>query len=205
MQGQGYGLTALNGNADGAITGTWAGLVYARINDPSLTPAYDAGTIPPLRRGDMSLIWQAGSGTTNDFTWAIANPLEAISSFGVPSYYPDQIEQGPARVSVTGTIPKRTLASADIDSLLNAGTFAAVATWHSTAGIAATQYPYSMFMQMPSAQIVGGDPDPLTNARRFGGTWNWFAAWDEIAGYDCRFTLVSSLAATAVASAGVGL
>jgi hypothetical protein len=205
MQGQGYALTALNGTADGNITGTWVGLVYARINDPSLSPAYDTQAIPHLRRGDMSLTWLSGSGVTNDFTWAIANPLEAISSFGVPSYYPDQIEQGPGRVEVTGTIPKRTLSTVDIDALLNAGTFAGVATWHSPVPIGATLYPYSMFMQMPSAQIIGGDPDPLTNARRFGGSWNWRAAWDEAAGYDVKFTLVSSLAATAVASAGVGL
>ena len=205
MQGQGYALSALNGNADGAITGTWVGLVYARINDPSLAPAYDVSAIPHLRRGDMSMTWLSGSGVTSDFTWAIANPLEAIDSFGVVSYYPDQMEQGPARVAITGTIPKRTLSTVDVDALLNAATFAAVATWHSPVAIAATQYPYSMFLQMPAAQIVGGDADPLTNNRRFGGNWNWMAAWDEIAGYDAKFTLVSSLAATAVASAGVGL
>jgi hypothetical protein len=205
MQGQGYALSALNGNADGAITGTWVGLVYAPINDPNLTPAYDTSAIPHLRRGDMSLTWLTGSGVTNDFTWAIANPLEAISSFGVPSYYPDIIEQGPGRVLVTGTIPKRTLSTVDINELLSAGTFAATASWHSPVAIAATQYPYSMFMQMPGAQIVGGDADPLTNARRFGGSWNWMAAWDEASGYDCKFTLVSSLAALSVASSGIGL
>lgn len=205
MQGQGFALSALGGNADGAITGTWVGLVFARINDPSLTPAYDTSAIPNLRRGDMSLTWLSGSGITTDFTWSIANPLEAISSFGVPSYYPDQIEQGPGRVAVTGTIPKRSLTTIDVDSMLNAGTFAGVATWHSPKAIGATYYPYSMFMQMPAAQIVGGDVDPLTNARRFGASWNWMAAWDETAGYDVKFTLISSLTALNVASAGVGL
>jgi hypothetical protein len=205
MQGQGYALSQLGGNADGSLTGTLVGIVYLPINDPSLTPAYDTSLIPHLRRGDMSMTWLAGSGATNDFTWSIANPIEAIDSLGVASYYPDLMEQGPARVSITGTIPKRTLTTIDVAALLNAGVFAAVATWHSPKTIAATNYPYSMFLQMPSVQIVGGDTDPLTNARRFGGNWNWNAAWDEGAGYDAKFTLVSSLAATSVASAGVGL
>lgn len=205
VQCQGYALSQLGGNADGALTGTWQGLVYKPINDPSFTPAYDTQAIPHLRRGDMQLTWLSGSGVSSDFTWSVANPIEIIDSLGVPSYYPDLVEQGPARVAVTGTIPKRTLASADISGLLSAGVFAALATWHSPKGIAATNYPYSAFLQMPSCQIVGGSPDPLTNARRFGGSWNWFAGWDEAAGYDARFTLVSSLAATAVASAGVGL
>jgi hypothetical protein len=205
IQGQGYVLSALNGNAGGEITGTLEGLVYLPINDPNLTPAFDTAAIPHLRNGDMSLTWLTGTGITSDFTWSIANPVERIRSLGSASFYPDTMYQGPGRVAVTGTIPKRAFASADLAAVLGASSFASVATWHSQKQIGTTLYPYSMFLEMPNVQIVGGDPDPLTNARRFGASYNWFAAWDEASGTDARFTLVTSLAATAVASGTVGL
>lgn len=209
LQGQGYALSALGGGADGAITGTLVGLVMAKIlSDPNLTPAYDTSAIPYFRRGDIFLSWLAGTGVANDFTWSVANPIEAIETLGVASFFPDTMFQGPGRTLVTGTIPKRALANADVDALLAASSFAARATWRSPKMIGAgatLTYPYTMHLQMPAAQITGGDADPLTNARRFGANFNWFAAWDEASGYDAKFTVVSSLAATAVASAGVGL
>ena len=205
IQGQGFVLSALSGNAAGSITGTLEGLVYKRINDPALTPVFDTQAIPHLREGDMSLSWMSGSAITSDFTWAIANPVERIRTLGVASYFPDTMYQGPGRVAVSGTIPKRAFNSADLDALMSAGTFASTATWHSPKMIAASGYPYSMFMVMPAVQLIGGDSDPLTNARRFGASYNWMAAYDETAGYDVQFVLVSSLAATSVASAGVGL
>lgn len=203
--GQGYALSALGGNAAGNITGTFEGLVYLPINDPNITPAFDTSAIPHLRNGDMSLSWLSGTGVTSDFTWALANPIERIRSLGSASYYPDTVYQGPGRVGITGTIPKRAFAIADLNALLSAGSFASVSTWHSPKEIGSTKFPYSMFLEMPNVQIVGGDSDPLTNARRFGASFNWMAAWDEGLGYDARFTLVSSLAATAVASGTVGL
>jgi hypothetical protein len=207
MQGSGFVVSALNGNAEGSLTATLEGLVFKPINDPSITPAFDTSAIPHLRRGDMLMTWLSGSGVTNDFTWSVANPVERIQSLGVPSFFPDTMYQGPGRVAVTGSIPKRALAIADLNALMQYGTFASVATWHSPKMISTFNYPYSMFLEMPAVQIVGGDPDPLTNARRFGASFNWFAAWDETAGYDVRFTLVSSLAATAVSGSApnVGL
>lgn len=221
LQGQGYGLTALGGDAAGSITGSLSGLVFSQIADPSLTPTYVSTHVPWFRRGDIQLVWLTGTGTANDFTWSVANPLEQLDTLGVASFFPDKLLQGPGRTLVTGTIPKRSLATADLNALLGAGSFAATTTWRTTRTIGgddfgllpgaaaaagtAPQYPYSMFLQMPSCQYTGGDPDPLTNARRFGGSFNWFAAYDEVAGYDARWTVVSSLASTAVASAGVGL
>lgn len=205
IQGQGYVLSALGGNAAGNITGTLEGLVYLRVNDPNLTPSFDTSAIPHMRNGDMSLSWLSGTAITSDFTWSLANPVERIRSLGSASYFPDTMYQGPGRVALNGTIPKRALGATDLDALLSAGSFASIATWHSPKEIATSKYTYSMFLEMPNVQIVGGDADPLTNARRFGASYNWFAAWDEASGYDARFTVVSSLASTAVSSAGIGL
>lgn len=209
LQGQGFGVTALGGNADGSITGSLTGLVVARLAvDPNLSPAYDTQAIPWFRHGDIKLTWLSGTAVASDFTWSLANPLEAIQTLGVASFFPDTIYQGPGRTLMTGTIPKRALGAADWDALIGASTFAAVASWRSPKSIgsgATGTYPYSMYIQAPSCQYVGGDPDPLTNARRFGASYNWFAAYDETAGYDAKITLTSSLTALNVASAGVGL
>lgn len=209
LQGQGFALTQLGGNAAGAITGTLLGLVFGRLqNDPNLTPAYDTQAIPWFREGDARLTWLGGSAVSNDFTWSIANPLEALNTLGVSSFFPDTIFQGPGRVLVTGTVPKRSIAGADIDALISAGTFSSLYTARSPKMIgsgATGTYPYCFFLQEPACQYIGGDIDPLTNARRFGSSFNWFAAYDEAAGYDAKFVITSALAATGVASAGVGL
>lgn len=204
--GQGYGVTGLSMNAAGALSVSWLGLVLKRLlSDPNISPTYDTQAIPHFRQGDILLSWLAGSGVTSDFTWAIANPLQAVRTLGLASYYPNMMEQGPARATITGTIPKLILAAGDIDALLAGASFGATVSWKSPKTIGATLTPYTMFLQLAAAQITGGDADPIANVRRYGASFNWQAAWDETAGYDAKFTILSNLAATGVASAGVGL
>jgi hypothetical protein len=205
--GQGYGVSALSMNTvQGTLAATWMGLVLKRLTqDPNLAPTYDTQAIPHFRQGDISLAWLAGGAVASDFTWAITNPLNRVRTLGFSSYYPDQMEQGPARVSVNGTIPKLILAGADMDALLAGSAFAATSTWRAPKQIGTTGSPYAMFLELPAAQILGGDADPIANVRRYGGSFNWFAAWDETAGYDARFTILSNLTAIGVASTGVGL
>lgn len=206
LQGQGYAVSALSGDQSGALSATLMGLVLKRLSvDPNISPSYDTQAIPHLREGDIQVSWLGGSGLTSGFTWQVANPLARVRTLGIQSYYPDQMEQGGGRVAVTGTIAKQVLAGADIDAVLAGVTFSALGAWRSPKMIGATNFPYALFLRMPSAQIIGGDPDPLTNVRRFGGSYQWFAAWDEATGMDAQFTLVSNLAATGVASVGVGL
>jgi hypothetical protein len=195
VKGQGYGISGLSLNSAGDVAADLMGLVYANIADPNLTATYPSFAIPHFRRGDMSLTWLASSGVTDDFSISISNPLERVRTMGLatPSYFPDQMIYGDDRVRVSGSIPKRTLADADIDALLAFGTFAATVKWTSPKVIGATSYKYQMWFQMPACQIVGGGPDELANRRRFGGNYDWWAAWDETAGYDCRITIVGSV------------
>lgn len=204
--GQGYGVSALSMNAAGALSVTWLGLVLKRlISDPNIAPTYDTQAIPHFRQGDILLSWLTGSGVTSDFTWAIANPLQAVRTLGLASYYPNVMEQGPGKVTITGTIPKFALVGTDIDALIAGSSFPATISWKSPKTIGTTNTPYTMFLQLAAAQITGGDADPVANVRRYGASFNWQAAWDETAGYDARFTILSNLAATGVASAGVNL
>lgn len=55
-------------------------------------------------------------------------------------------------------------------------------------------YKYSLFIEMPKCQYIGGAADDLANRRRFGGSYDWKAAWDETAGYDVRITVVNTIA-----------
>lgn len=200
LQGQGYGVSNLTLNAEGAVSAEWMGLVYSRLTaDPGLTPALDAMTIRPALRGDLFLSWLANSATTDDFTLAIANSLlrRRTLSLTTPSKFGDVLEMGDERVAITGTIPKSKLAAADIDAVMNGATFSARAAWVLPTTIGASGYPYLLDIKMPSCQYVGGAADDLANKRRFGHNFDFFAAWDETAGYDGRITFVNGISALA--------
>lgn len=194
VKAQGVEVTRLAGDAAAGIQADLASLVYARTADPNLTPAVQASSVLPLRRRDLTLTWLGSSGVTDDFTWEIANPASPRSTFSLatPSFYPDVMEQGDAKVRMTGTIPKSSLVSADIDALLAASSFVAKAQWITT-NVIASAYPYQMFIEMPKCQIIGGSTDEIANRRRFGGSYNWWAAWDEAAGYDFKITLLNTV------------
>lgn len=194
-KGQGVGVSSLAMNGDGAVTAELMGLVYANTADPDITPAYDSASIPPPRRGDLTVTWLGGSGTTDDFSFTIANPLVRRRTFtlATPSYFPDVLEQGDEKVRVTGSIPKSKLADADIDALVAATAFSATARWKLPTNIGATSYKYSIWLEMPKAQYTAGSPDPLANRRRFGGSFDFWAAWDFGQGFDAKITLVNAV------------
>lgn len=195
LRGNGFGASGLTLNAAGDVTADLMGLWVANIADPNLTATLPAGTIYPLRRGDMSLTWLTNSGTTDDFTLSLSNPLVRRSSLGLSpaSFFPDKMQHGDERVYLTGSIPKSALADADVDNLINAATFSATAKWKTVVNVGATSYKYQMWIQMPSCQYVGGQPDELANRRQIGGSFDWFSAWDEAAGYDFKITIVCAV------------
>jgi hypothetical protein len=193
VKGQGVGVSGLSLNSGGEVSADLMGLVYLTQSDPNLTPAYDTQAIPFGRRGDMTLTWLANSATFDDFSLAIANSLIKHRSMGVASYFPDTISQGDDRVRITGSAPKYNTASADIAAELAGTTFAAKARWKLPKVVGATTYAYSMWFEMPSCQYTGGGPDAVTNARRRGSSFDFWAAWDETAGYDCRITIANAL------------
>lgn len=200
LRGQGFGCSQLGVTADGAVTAEMQGLVVARIADPNLTPTFDSPAIPHLRRGDLYLSWLTGSGVTEDFSVSIANPLVKRRTLGrLPSsYFPDVMEHGTDRVRLTGSIPKTVLDPDDYDAMVAATSFAAKARWKSPTNIGATSYPYTMWIRMPAVQYVGGGPDEISNARRFGQSLDFWAAWDVTAGYDFRITLANAITSAAL-------
>jgi hypothetical protein len=197
LRGQGFAPSRLSMAADGSVTADLLGLVCSRITDPSLTASLLAVALPPFRRGDITLTWLTGSAASDDFSWEIANTLVQRHTFGLatPSYFPDALEQGNDRVRITGTIPKTSLDADDYDALINATTFSARAKYLSPKVIGATSYKYAMWIEMPACQYLAGTPDELTNARRRGASFNWWATVDQAAGYDVKITLVNAVAA----------
>ncbi|HET9199247.1 MAG TPA: phage tail tube protein [Solirubrobacterales bacterium] len=149
------------------------GLYLARIANPSLTPTYEALSIRPFVRGNLSLEWVGGSGTTQDFSLSVSNPVEAVRSLGIASKYPDIMEkanEGP--IVVSGSIPKRQLDPDDYDALINSAGFEALARWVGDSVIA-LGYPYKLFVEFANCQYVGGEPDALANQRRHGASFDW--------------------------------
>ena len=205
LKGNGYAVSDIALSAEGALTANLLGLVLKRLAvDSSSVPAYATSATPPIRRGDLTLSWLSGGGIVADFSLAIANTPSAIRTLSIspPSNYPDVMEQGDEQVKVTGSIPKRVLAATDVDALLAATTFSARARWQTPKIVGATAAFYTVWVEMPSCQLVGGTPDAVANKRRFGATYDFEAAYDETNGYDCRVTLVNDVPAL---GASVGL
>lgn len=195
LRGQGFGVSQIGLNAAGDVSADLMGLVLGRIADPVLTKAYDAPTIVPIQRADLQLTtWLASSGNADDFNFTITNPLVRYKSMAAParSFFPDKMEHGDDRVRLTGSVPMRNLTAADIDALLAASTFSAKARWQSSKVIGATTYKYSMWLEMPACQYSAMTPDELANRRRFGGSFDFWAAWDDAAGYDFKLTVVNA-------------
>jgi hypothetical protein len=201
LQENGAAVSQLALTADGALTATLLGLVLKRLAvDTTSVPTYATSANPPVRRGDLSLTWLTGSAVPGDFTLSIANPLSPVRTLSVtpPSNYPDQMEFGDAQAELTGSIPKRILSATDYDALMAATTFAAKARFKTSKVIGATTYAYTVSVSMPACQYTGGDADPVANKRRFGASFNFAAAYDEVTGKDVTITLVNDVTALGV-------
>jgi hypothetical protein len=194
FQGNGYAVDSLSLNAAGELQASLTGMVFQKLAVSSLTPTLTSLAVPPLRRGNLYVSWIAAGGPLSDFSFSIANSLERVRTMALdpPSSFSDRVEYGDEQVKLTGTIPKRILAAADVDALMAASTFAAKARWRTPKVIGATTYPYSIWIEMPAAQLLSGEFDALGNKRRFGGSYGFEAQYDETAGYDLRITVVNA-------------
>jgi len=175
LKGAACGELGIESPEEGGVGLTASGpaLVCKPIADPALAPAYESLAIRPFVRGNLSLNWLAGSGVTQDFSLRITNPVEAVRSLGIASKYPDIMEkanEGP--IVVSGSIPKRQLKNVDIEALINATGFEALAKWVSDSMIEAA-YPYKLFVAMANCQYTGGEPEAFANQRRHGATFDW--------------------------------
>jgi hypothetical protein len=202
LKGQGYGVSSLTLDASGAMSAALVGLVCAAVADPGLTPSQDSSAILPVTRGDLYLQWLTGSGSPDDFNLAIANPLSAIPTFGLPtpSLYPDTLQHGDTWPKVTGSIPKREIDSDDLAALWTGETFSATARWRSRSYVGNSPSRYAAWFQMPACQYDQGNPDDLANRRRFGATFNWRAQIDEATGKDITITLVTGVSPAQLSS-----
>jgi len=201
MKGNGFAISQLQMSGEGELSATLLGMVAKRLAaDTTTVPVLTTQAVPPIRRGDLYLSFLAGGGAVADFGWQIDNPIAAIRTMSIlpPSNYPDTMEFDTAQAKLTGTVPKRIAAGVDLDAVMAATTFAAKARYKSPKVIGATAYPYSMWVEMPSAQYTAGTIEDLKNARRFGVPDLAFeAAYDETAGYDVRITIIGGVASVA--------
>ena len=200
LEGHGYGISQLGLNAAGELTTALMGLYLRRLAaDTTTVPSILTSAVPPLRRGDLFLSWLSGGATPTDFSLEIANGLERFYGLSLlpSSFFPSEMDHGSEQVRVTGSIPKRVFDADDWDALKNASTFAAKARWRSTKTIAATAAFHTLWIEMPSCQLLAGDPEEQGNKRRVAASYDFFAAYDETAGYDVKITLTNDVTAIA--------
>lgn len=195
LYGEGFGASQVAMDAAGAFSAELMGLYIRNGADPVLTPAYDSLSVYPFRRGDIRIEWGSGSTFIDDFSFQVNNPIERGEDLGIQSYFPKTLDHTGDVTSCTGNIARRRIIDADWDALAAASTFAAEARWISPSKIGSSGYRYSVWNQIPSCQHTGGDADEMKNARRFGARFDWFAGYDDAAGYDFRISMVNGLSA----------
>jgi hypothetical protein len=175
------------------LTSSGPALFMEKIADPSLSPAFESLAIPPFQRGDLQIVtWLGDTARTEDFSVRIANPVEAISTLAAASRFPDVMEKGDAPIVVSGSIPKRAIAGADWDALVNATRFAVKVRWESKVVIGATTYRYTLWLECDGAQYLAGGPNAIENKRRIGASFDWKATFDG-SGASSKWTLVNSV------------
>jgi hypothetical protein len=195
LQGNGYAISDWTLDAAGTFGATLMGLYLASIANPAITAVLATQAILPMLRGGLYLSWVAGGAAASDFSLAYTPGLQTWYSMGVGgSLFPDTIEVGDAQARLTGTIPKRRMNANDWAALIQTSTFHAIAKWIGRSLIGATVAPYQMWVDMPSCQYTAVTPDELNQNRRHGASYNFWAAYDETAGYDVKITLLGSLA-----------
>lgn len=195
FQGNGFAISDFTLDAAGTFGATLMGLFMKTIADPAVTPVIPTQAILPMLRAGLYLSWLGGGAVASDFNLQYTQGLQHWYSMGqAGSLFPDTLEVGDAQARLTGSVPKRRVNAADFAALINASTFHAVAKFLGRSNIGATAAPYQMWLDMPSCQLTGATLDDLSANRRHGGSYNWFAAYDETAGYDVKITLLGSLA-----------
>lgn len=195
-RGQGVGVASLALDVNGDITADLTGLVYQNIFDPGLTAAFESSAIIPTLQSDLALTWGlSNTAISNDFGVTVANPIQRVRDLSLGSKFSGRMEHTGEPNTLSGTVGKDSLADADIDALLNATTFSATARWRTLKEVGSSGSMYGLWITMPACQYTGGTLDPVAARRRFGGSFNWFAALDEGAGYDARITVVNAVAA----------
>lgn len=167
-------------------------LFAAPVDDPALTATPETLAIRPfMRRGLRVETWQGNVFDLDQFNVTITNPVTAERSLGVASGYPSIIEKGDDPITVTIEAPKRKIRRVDLEALQAATRFAVKATWVSQSTVAATSYPYCLWLEGDGAQYTGGGPEALENRRRIGANYTALLTSDG-AGASARFTLVNA-------------
>lgn len=177
LQGFGMGMQQLDLSTDDSVMNVSAqfdGLFMQQIANPSLTPAYETPTIQPFKPRNATLTtWLSNTGLTvqGGISYSFTNPFEKDRTQGVVSKYPDALFKTDLPTT-TGTINKLLFDVDDWNALVASTGFAAITTWKNDT-IIASSYPYTLIIKSTNLQYTGGTPDPLTNARRLGGSFQF--------------------------------
>lgn len=191
LKGQGYAVSQIGMNAAGELTAELMGLVVKPFDDPVLAPAFDAPSVLPGRRGDLQLTWRGGaSAPIQDFSFQIANAVERGENLAIQSYFMKEMEHTGQPTMLTGSINTRRINRSDYEAMLYAQAFTALARWITPKKIGASGKRYGLWVEMPAVQQTGGDPEALSNARRFPAQFTFGAYIDEATGKDFTVTLV---------------
>lgn len=151
---------------------------WDRISDPSLTPAFESlPNVHPFRDKDITIpTWLSSTGKNESggFDFTVEKPVQTHRTMSIASLWPDFIDKGDGMITVTGTVDKRYLGSADWDAFKNKTGFAAKAKFANDSIVTGSRH-YGMWLEMANAQYTSADVASLTNTRNIGAKYAWQA------------------------------
>lgn len=168
-------LAITNPEDDAVMLAASGPALYAtRQSDPSLSPTYEADSVQAFMRRHASLSWLSGAADPADCSVTITNPSAPRHHFGSGSRWPSRMYKGDSPILVTGSIPMELIDQQDYDGLKDATGFTATLKWASDTVIASS-YTYKLWIASAasSCQYIGGGPNPLTNVRRRGASFDF--------------------------------
>jgi hypothetical protein len=195
LQGNGYAISDWTLDAAGTFGATLMGLYLASIANPALTAgARHAGDPADAARRPVPELGRRRSGRKRLLARLHDRPANLVLDGCRRQPLPRHDRSRRRAGRLTGTIPKRRMNANDWAALIQTSTFHAIAKWIGRSLIGATVAPYQMWVDMPSCQYTAVTPDELNQSRRHGASYNFWAAYDETAGYDVKISLLGSLA-----------
>lgn len=161
----------------------------------------DALSVLPFRRRNLKVTATGLAATKllDSVDFSLEQSLEQVHPLGVASGWPQATERQnnpDGFLHFQGSLQRRDFDVVDWDALISAAIFGLQFQFASEQNVPGTEggnYPYSMFVETPSAQFTGGGPENLKQQARHEASYDWQAGSSTAGVADVKVVLINDV------------
>lgn len=161
----------------------------------------DALSVLPFRRRNLKVTTTGLAATKllDSVDFSLEQSLEPVHPLGVASGWPQATERQnntDGFLHFQGSLQRRDFDVVDWDALIAASIFSLQFMFASEQNIPGSEggtYPYSMFVETPSAQFTGGGPENLKQQARHESSYDWQAGSSSAGTADVTVTIFNDV------------